>query len=143
MLTAFPDGSFDQVRLVVDVDSGSATDDDLAQLHVQVTWPVFDVGADGALDRPGPAPVTLDVPPRRHRIMARAGRLAAKRSVDVYADASVPLALERPWTTRGGLDHPLCRSQGTQHAVAWTSPRMIRPVCFKCATAQARSRARM
>ena len=111
VLTAFPDGSFDQVRLVVDVDPGSATDDDLAQLHVQVTWPVFDVGADGALDRPGPAPVTLDVPPRRHRIMARAGRLAAKRSVDVYTDASVPLALERPWTTRGGLDH-LLPSQG-------------------------------
>ena len=111
VLTAFPDGSFDQVRLVVDVDPGSATDDDLAQLYVQVTWPVFDVGADGALDRPGPAPVTLDVPPRRHRIMAgQAGWLRNDRSM--YMRTRV---FRWHWNGHGrpeaGLDH-LLPSQG-------------------------------
>ena len=71
VLAAFPDGSFDQVRLNVGVDPGPATEDDLAQLHVQVTWPVSDDGEDGALDRPGPAPIPLEVPPRRHRTIVR------------------------------------------------------------------------
>jgi hypothetical protein len=104
VLASFPDGSFDLVRLDVGVRRGPATEEDLAQLRVRVTWPVPDDGEDGALDRPGPAPVILEVPPRRHRIMARAGPLAAKRSFDVYADASVQLDLQRPRPVqRGGL----------------------------------------
>jgi hypothetical protein len=104
VLAAFPDGSFDQVRLNVGVDPGPATEDDLAQLHVQVTWPVSDDGEDGALDRPGPAPIPLEVPPRRHRIMVRAGQLTAKQSFDVYADESVELALKRSWAAQRGVD---------------------------------------
>jgi hypothetical protein len=96
VLASFKDGSFDPVRLDVGVGEGPAREEDLAQLRVRVTWPVPDGGEDGALDRPGPAPVTLQVPPRRHRIAVRAGQLAAKRSFDVYADATVQLDLRRP-----------------------------------------------
>lgn len=118
VLATFPDGSFAPVRLSVGVDPGPATDDDLAQLHVQVTWPVLDDGDDGddgeegALGRPGPAPVALEVPPRRHRVLIRAGQLAAKQSFDVYADASVRLALKRPRTTRRGGDPRLSLGLG-------------------------------
>ena len=106
VLATFPDGSFDPVQLDVGVDPGPASMDDLAKLHAQVTWPVFD-GPDGALDRPGPAPITLEVPPRRHRIVISAGKLIAKQSFDLYVDASVRLALKRPVTAQRGDDRLL------------------------------------
>jgi hypothetical protein len=102
VLAAFPDRSFGPVRLSVGIDPGPATDDDLVQLNVRVTWPVLGDGEDGDLRPPGPLPVILEVPPRRHRITARAGQLTAKQSFDVYADASVQLTLQRPVIYRGG-----------------------------------------
>jgi hypothetical protein len=102
VLAAFPDRSFGPVRLSVGVDPGPATDDDLVRLNVRVTWPVLGDDEDGDLRPPGPLPVTLEVPPRRHRITARAGQLTAKQSFDVYADASVQLTLQRPVIYRGG-----------------------------------------
>ncbi len=112
VLAAFPEGSFDPVRLTVAVDPGPATDDDLAQLHVKVTWPVLDDSEDGALDRPGPVPITLEVPPRRHHIVIRAGKLTARQSFDSYADDSVQLALKRPQTARRGGDRLLPPAPG-------------------------------
>ncbi len=102
VLAAFPDGSFDPVRLRVGVDRGPATDDDLAQLSVRVTWPVPGDGEDGDLSKPGPPPVALEIPPRRHRVTIRADQLMAKQSFDLYADASVQLTLRPPVTYRGG-----------------------------------------
>jgi hypothetical protein len=102
VLVAFPDESFGPVRLDVGIDPGPATEDDLAQLRAQVIWPVLDDGEDGALTRPGPAPITFRVPPRRNRVMIRAGNLVAKQSFDVYADTSVQLVLKRPATAQRG-----------------------------------------
>jgi hypothetical protein len=102
VLVAFPDGSFAPVRLSVGVDPGPATNDDLARLSVRVAWPVPGDGEDGDLSRPGPTPVTLEIPPRRHRITIRAGQLTAKQSFDLYADESVQLTLRRPRIFRGG-----------------------------------------
>jgi len=102
VLASFPDGAFDPVLLSVEVDPGPATDDDLSRLSVRVAWPVPSDGEDGELSQPGPPPVSLQIPPRRHRVMIRAGQLTAKRSFDVYADTSVQLSLRRPTTYRGG-----------------------------------------
>jgi Caspase domain len=101
VLAAFPDSSFSPVRLSVGVGGGPATDEDLARLSVRVTWPVTGDDEDGDLSLPGPPPVTLEVPPRRHRITARAGLLTAKKSVDLYADSSVHMILRRPVIYRG------------------------------------------
>ena len=113
VLATFPDGSFGPVRLDVEVEQGAATDADLAQLDVKIAWPVADDAAeDGEQRRPGPAPVTVDVPPRRHRVVARAGATSAKTSVDVYADDSVRLILKEPPRPVRGTYGPGARRSG-------------------------------
>jgi hypothetical protein len=102
VLAAFRDGSFEPVRLEVHVNAGPATAEELARLNLQITWPVPDDEEDVILDRPGPVPIVLEVPPRRHRITIRAGSLIAKRSFDLYADETVQLDLRRPRVRRGG-----------------------------------------
>lgn len=121
VLAAFPDESFGPVRLNVGIDRGSATEDDLAQLRAQVTWPVLDDGEDGTLTHPGPAPITFRVPPRRHRVVIRAGKLVAKQSFDVYADTSVQLALRRPTTAQRAGERLLALADAALSAVDITS----------------------
>jgi hypothetical protein len=93
ILATFPEDAFEPVRLDVAVSPGPATAEELAALRMRVTWPATD--DDGEVERPGPAPVTLHLPPRRHRVRVRAGTLVAAQSYDVYVDRSVTLALKR------------------------------------------------
>ena len=94
---AFPDGQFPDVQLTVAVDPGSAPATALAQLGLQVSYPQAFAPEDGLLSLPGPAPVTVRVPPRRIRIRATAGPdYSAKCSVDAYDDTSATVHLDRP-----------------------------------------------
>jgi hypothetical protein len=94
VLAAFPDGHFDEVELSVSVqpaDRGTAPD-----LLMAVSYRDAQKLADPLLSQPGPAPARWRVPPRRHRVTARAGGRWGRSAVDAYADMSVIIPLDRP-----------------------------------------------
>ena len=111
VLAAFGAGRFAPVRLQVAVDPGPATPEQLAALEVQVTWPRQDSPDDGKMQLPGPAPVALELPPRRHRVSVRAGPLFVNQWYDVYADQSVSLSLRRPRRAFGHEDRRAFRGE--------------------------------
>jgi hypothetical protein len=91
VLATFPDGYFDPVTLTVEVDPTDARV--AADLTVAVRYVDPAAYDDGRISHPGPTPVALSVPPRRHRVLATGGGYQGKRSVDVYGDLTVTLPL--------------------------------------------------
>ncbi|MGI5241551.1 caspase family protein [Dactylosporangium sp. CA-139066] len=94
VLATFPDGAFDPVKLTVEVGPDAVRAD--PALRVRVSYDDPGRAEDVPLIGNGPAPVHLDVPPRRHRVVARLGEQWNRRAVDVYTDTTVTLSVDGP-----------------------------------------------
>ncbi|GAA4258527.1 hypothetical protein GCM10022255_079570 [Dactylosporangium darangshiense] len=94
VLVAFPDDAFGTVALTVEVDPDTARTDPLLQVRVAYDDPRRP--AEQQVTGAGPAPVRLNVPQRRHRVIASLGERWDRRAVDVYADTTVRLTVDGP-----------------------------------------------
>ncbi|MFZ1286996.1 MAG: caspase family protein [Candidatus Phosphoribacter sp.] len=89
VLGRFPDGSFEDVRLDIDVAPTAAP----GELTARVRYPLSVAGDEKEVLLSGGAPWSVLVPPRRVRVRLTAVGLAGGRPVDVYTPTAVTIEL--------------------------------------------------
>lgn len=91
IFTSFSEDSFDSINLMVNVSPKALGDNPDLRVRVRYSHPT--AIDDPQVERPGPAPVSFTVPPRRHQVAVATGNYWGKGYFDAYADTAIELPL--------------------------------------------------